>query len=172
MATNYREGHIYFATDSKKIYLDANGESKLPMGGNSGIYYGVADFGVDIPENQTEFEFTVYDIEGNDKDNRLIIPNINDLILNKDGCFYRVIELNNEGVDTIIITNKLTLTGSGSSPSGPSEDVGEFKLINITPKNITILSDQNYSVGFKATATDSEGIATGNGTYTLSVGGI
>lgn len=172
MATNYREGHIYFATDSKKIYLDANGESKLPMGGNSGIYYGVADFGVDIPENQTEFEFTVYDIEGNDKGNRLIIPNINDLILNKDGCFYRVIELNNEGVDTIIITNKLTLTGSGSSPSGPSEDVGEFKLSNITPKNITILSDQNYSIGFKAIATDSEGIATGNGTYTLSVGGI
>ena len=33
------------------------GENKLPMGGNSGIYYGTADFGENIPENQTEFEF-------------------------------------------------------------------------------------------------------------------
>ncbi|MBQ7820106.1 MAG: hypothetical protein IJ341_10465 [Bacteroidales bacterium] len=140
LSKEYNEGWVYFATDSKKIYLDAGGENKLPMGGNSGIYYGILDFGTDIPENQTEFEFTVYDIEGNDEGDRLTIPNIDDLILNKDGCFYRVIELDGEGIDTIIITNKLTLAGGGSS-TGPSEDVGEFKLTNITPKNITILSE-------------------------------
>jgi hypothetical protein len=36
----YNDGYVYFATDTKKIYLDANGQSKLAMGGTSGIYYG------------------------------------------------------------------------------------------------------------------------------------
>ena len=36
----------------------------------------------------------------------------------------------------------------------------------------TILSNQNYSIGFSAIATDFEGNSTGNGSYTLSVGGI
>jgi hypothetical protein len=142
MKAGYNEGWVYFATDSKKIYLDANGESKLPMGGNSGIYYGQMEMTETPPENQTEFEFSIYDIQGNDETDRIVIPNINDLILNiPDGCFYRVINLDGEGVDTVIITNKLTVTGSGGSESGPSEDVGSYKLTAITPKAITLLED-------------------------------
>ena len=38
--SNYAEGHVYFATDTKRIFLDANGVKKMPMGGNSGVYYG------------------------------------------------------------------------------------------------------------------------------------
>ena len=170
LSKGYNEGWVYFATDSKKIYLDAMGENKLPMGGNSGIYYGTADFGDNIPENQTEFEFTVYEIEGNEEGERLTIPNVDDLILNKDGCFYRVIEISGESLEAIIVTNKLTLAGGGNT--GPAEDVGSFKLKNITPKSMTILSNQNYSIGFSAIAIDFEGNSTGNGSYTLSVGGI
>jgi hypothetical protein len=126
MKQDYREGYLYFATDTKKIFMDANGEAKLPMGGNSGIYYGTMKLDEIPPENQTEFEFTVFDIEGNEEDsNRLIIPNIDDLILNEDGCFYRVIDLVGEGLDIIIVTNKLTLAG-GNNPMGPSGDVGSY----------------------------------------------
>ena len=57
--SGYNEGWVYFATDSKKIYLDANGEAKLPMGGNSGIYYGRLEFNKDeVNDGQTEFIFT------------------------------------------------------------------------------------------------------------------
>ena len=166
-ATEYQEGYVYFATDSKKIYLDANGEAKLPMGGNSGIYYGLMELEGEPPENQTEFEFTVYDIEGNEESERLNIPNVDDLILNKDGCFYRVIELLGEDENTVIVTNKLTLAGGGNGPAGPGEDVGSYKLTASTPKSITVLYKQPYSIGFKAVATDSEGDETGSGTYEL-----
>ena len=37
----YNEGYLYFATDTKKIFLDADGKSKIPMGSaSSGIFYG------------------------------------------------------------------------------------------------------------------------------------
>lgn len=32
-------GSVYFTTDTRKIYLDIN-DSKLPMGGNVGLFYG------------------------------------------------------------------------------------------------------------------------------------
>jgi hypothetical protein len=35
-------GHVWFATDSKKIYY-SDGTSFLSMGGNTGIYYGIKD---------------------------------------------------------------------------------------------------------------------------------
>ena len=34
----YQDGRVYFATDTKKIYLDAAGK-RTPMGGNTGIFY-------------------------------------------------------------------------------------------------------------------------------------
>jgi hypothetical protein len=36
------EGRVYFATDTRKIYLDTDKDNKLSVGGagNSGIYYG------------------------------------------------------------------------------------------------------------------------------------
>ena len=42
--TGYNEGWVYFATDSKKIYLDMDGQEKIQMGGStSGIFYGIKD---------------------------------------------------------------------------------------------------------------------------------
>ena len=70
----YEDGYVYFATDTKKIYLDAN-EQRTPMGGNTGIYYGKADFtGLEGPE----FIFKFEELEGEN------LPNTNDLILNSD----------------------------------------------------------------------------------------
>ena len=33
------EGHVYFVTDKKKLYLGKNGD-KIPMCASSGIFYG------------------------------------------------------------------------------------------------------------------------------------
>ena len=103
----YKDGYVYFATDTKKIYLDADG-SRMPMGGNSGIYYGSKEFGDD--ETQVEFEFAPTDLEVNKDSEKITLPNIDDLILNlKDGGFYRVMEVSNEIISTI----RLSISGSG-----------------------------------------------------------
>ena len=173
MKTEYNEGWLYFATDSKKIYLDANGTPKLPMGGNSGIYYGKLEHEDVIPEGQTEFEFTLYDIEGNDDPSRLNIPNKDDLILNiPDGCFYRVMSISGAGYETIITTEKLTIAGGGGSGADDPSDLGKYTLTATTPKAITVLYGSEYSIGFTAEATDSSGSPTGNGTYELYAQGI
>lgn len=173
MALANKEGNLYFATDTKKIYLDT-GTQKLPMGGNSGIYYGTKDFGKDIPDDQTEFEFSPDDLEINQNEDSLTVPNIDDMILNiPDGCFYRVIsiETDENTEETVIKTEKLTIAGSGSGGGG-SSFTGKFTLASLTPKFVTILSGSDYSIGFNAIAVDSDGVATGNGYYELSVNNV
>ena len=67
-----QEGYVYFATDTKKIYLDSN-KNRLSMGGNAGIYYANINFGDSVGP---EFYFPFDAIEG------INIPNVDDLILN------------------------------------------------------------------------------------------
>ena len=123
----YTPGAVYFATDTKKIYLDVDGMRK-PMGGNSGIYYGTLKHTITDP-SIVEFEFTLNDIDGEE------VPNIDDLILNSDGCFYRVINNQSEDFEgnSIIIAKKLTVAGSGGSGGGSStpgvEDLLEFDAV-------------------------------------------
>lgn len=53
-------GFVYFVTDSKKIYLGTN-DGYIPMGGNSGIYYGtktLSDIDIAYPV------FNLDDIDG------------------------------------------------------------------------------------------------------------
>ena len=119
LGLDYHEGWIYFATDTKKIYLDAQGESKLPMGGNSAIFYGQMRLQETPDENQKEFSFEPYDLEVNNNATSVTIPNIGDLILNiPDGCFYRVTETEGVGGSTVISTVKLTIAGTGGGAGG------------------------------------------------------
>lgn len=170
----YQEGYVYFATDTKKIYIDSNGQSKVPMGGNSGIYYGKMKLTEEPDSGQTEFAFDIYDLEKNQETDNLTVPNIDDLILNiPDGCFYRVTALEGKDEDTKIVTEKLTIAGSGSgSGSGGSANTGSFEFDRITNQSATILYQQPYSIGFRINATDASGEQTGNGTYDLIVNGV
>ena len=111
--SNPEAGKLYFAIDTKKIYL-ADNEDFLPMGGNSGIYYGNMTLDYEPDTDQENFEFALNEIDGNQ------IPNKDDLILNVDGCFYRVFSnerLDDEG-NIIIDAKKLTVAGSGGGGGG------------------------------------------------------
>lgn len=171
---DYNDGYVYFATDTKKIYLDANGQSKLAMGGTSGIYYGNMELAETPDEGQIEFEFSVYDIDGNEDNPNPTVPNENDLILNKDGCFYRVMSVNNMGGEITLTTNKLTVAGSGGTgPGGPSAPSAGGVIMNRkTAQVATTLYQKSYSIGFYLEATDSSGEQTGNGLYEVFVGGV
>ena len=68
----FNDGQVYFATDTKKIYMDTylNGirQEKIVLGGgNSGIYYAKKTF-----LTSSDVTFTINDIEG--KQFAIIIP--------------------------------------------------------------------------------------------------
>lgn len=170
--TGYNEGWVYFATDSKKIYLDIDGQEKIQMGGStSGIFYGIKDIS-DIEQNKKNIIFAITEIEDNDPSiNKYNIPDVNDLILNIDGCFYRVISISGENENIKVYTERLTIAGSGVGPGGDT-NLSKYILKSITPKAITVLYGSDYSIGFETLATDSSGDTTGSGTYELYVQGI
>ena len=158
----YQDGQVYFTTDTKKIYLDSN-NNRISMGGNTGIYYGKADFkGLEGPE----FIFKFEEIDGNN------IPNINDLILNSDGSFYKVLEVYQNTFE--IKAKKLTIAGSGG---GDSSLYGEMSIL-VLPKSFhqspykTIIAGSKYEVEFVYMAKDAEGNRTGNGRYEILIDGI
>lgn len=136
LASDPIEGKLYFATDTKKIYL-ADKEDFLPMGGNSGIYYGNMVLDYEPDSDQEDFEFKLSDIDGNQ------VPNADDLILNIDGCFYRVIS--NERIDDegnpIIDTKKLTVAGSGGTGGGG----GGSTISRITIKDLDGNAQKYYT---------------------------
>ena len=163
-------GHVWFATDSKKIYY-SDGVTHLPMGGNSSVFYGIKDFGDEAVDGQTEFQFGVFDIDGNEdaEGSNYKIPNVDDLILNSDGCFYRVAELEGEGEDIIIHTLKLTIAGGGGG--GVDVNVGKLTLERVTEKNVTCLFKEPFKIYFNVSAVDASGAVTGDGTYRVEING-
>jgi len=138
------DGRMYFAVDTKKIYVDCNFttsdgdhvQDRLSFGGNNGIFFGRKTF----TEAQIEGKEYWFIFENGDlEDNRDDVPQVDDLILNTDGCFYRVVDVHlgpiEETVDdgeggtmivpseelyTIIECKKLTIAGSGSGGGGGS----------------------------------------------------
>ena len=133
------DGYVYFTTDTQKIYC-ANQNKFLPMGGNSGVYYGKRTFA----ENETNtgetdfvFDLNKEEIEGDQ------VPNVNDLILNiPDGGFYRVIDV----YGNLITGRRLAVSGTGSSEGGSTSQrplitpevlgIQYFKLGNIDDMKI------------------------------------
>jgi len=93
------EGYLYFVTDKKKIYLGKNGK-KIPMCATSGFFYGTKEIQYDNSGNEPDPEvtFTKAEIEGED------YPEVDDLILNIDGCFYRVKSIDENAINTIRLT--------------------------------------------------------------------
>lgn len=106
-------GFVYFATDSRKIYLGEDNEF-IPMSSSKGYFYGNKDIILDDSgaeqESEVLFSLEDEDIEGDR------LPELDDLILNIDGCFYRVIEVRED--EQTVLTTRLTLQGSGTGGSG------------------------------------------------------
>lgn len=170
-SAGYNEGYVYFATDTKKIYLDANGV-KAPMGGNSGIYYGKKNFG-SVEEGQTIFKFEAMDLEINAEASNLTLPNVDDLILNlPDGSFYRVNYIEGSDASAIITTERLTIAGSGGGGGGSGPSNYTHTLSKLTDSSTTILSGSDYQIGFRTIAKDSNDEETGDGTYEIKVDNI
>ena len=114
------DGAVYFATDTKKIYLDCDFtdslgttlKDRLAFGGSSGIFYGNKGF------DATAVDFTFY-LSDFLLGTTTELPELNDLILDKDGAFYRVIAIGeDDDGNGYCKGQRLTVAGVGGGGSG------------------------------------------------------
>lgn len=114
-SNNKIEGGVYFAYDTKRIFYghrnDNNNVELIPMGGNSGIYYGLQE---NLDEsNDNPFFFDLQHLDHSESSGLLKL-NKGDLILNiPNGIFYKVIGIQVSEDDIRYSTERLTVAGSG-----------------------------------------------------------
>ena len=142
------EGYVYFALDTKRIfYGDEKNNQFLPMGGNSGIYFGQKE----VSSGDTIVEFVEATDLTHEKPGEVLKLNKNDLILNA-GAFYKVLEGLTINEQLIYRTEKLTIagTGGGTGGGGGSSSTGEV-WVEIKPIVRTALvgTDAPYILPFE-----------------------
>lgn len=149
---NTVDGYVYFTTDTQKLFLGQDGK-KIEMCGYNGVYYGTKQIRYDnndlTPNPNITFSFA--EIQG-DK-----VPETDDLILNVDGNFYKVLSV---ASNKDVATERITLQSSNIIPAN---------------QNFTIFPEQtNYAfsseeteafIRFKCTSLDS-----GNQIKTVKLG--
>ena len=118
-----QEGFLYFVTDTKQMFLGKDGKF-IDICGGLNIVYGKKDIEYENSGQTPDpnVDFAIYQLEKEE------YPLVGDLILNTDGCFYRVKSINEEGM---INTTRLTLQGSGgggSSSGGPTSGGGSYSV--------------------------------------------
>ena len=174
LAQDTSPGAVYFTTDTRKIYLDIDeNHAKLPMGGNIGLFYGKMKLTIPAPPEQKEFNFSLDDIIKNADDSLVLQPNVNDLILNQDGCFYKVISSFGEGDDITLQTEKLTIAGSGNVNNGPSsgDSLSGSSMTKLKVPYPAVIYGQSCPISFAVQVTDDLGDPLRGyvGTYTIYI---
>ncbi len=143
-----QEGHVYFTTDTKKIFLGkGTGESAkmIPMCAATGFFYGTKYIEPDLSGNTPDpnVTFTFDEIEGDE------IPEVDDLILNEDGCFYRVKSVSEDDVATLRLTLQGTGTGGGGGNNSGSSAQYTINAVGGTSKIFSTMATEML-IGFKA----------------------
>jgi hypothetical protein len=131
--------------------------NKLPMGGNIGLFYGKMKPTGFVADDQIEFEFTTEDLVRDEEDNLVLIPNVNDLILNSDGCFYKVLSVDGDTFNT----EKLTIAGTGGGSSGGGgtgdDSLSSFSVGKVIFSSTNILQGGSCILRFAVKVTDDIG---------------
>lgn len=121
------DGYLYFAYDSGNIYLDKDGHRYLMGGtngsGSSGFSWanGSEDDIIKVSEDEddTSYKIPLSVLEDS------TVPKVDSLILNSDGRFFRVMEI--DIAENQIIANLIAVSGSGEG-SGTIPSVNDLDL--------------------------------------------
>ena len=133
-------GWVYFASDTGKIYFDLDMDTRVAMGG-SGVALLYGNAGTIDPD-----EYSLYHLSFDDLEEELT-PKEGDLILNRDGVFYRVQEVND--VERTMACTIMSVSGGGGGGGGSNF----AKKIGITLKSLAtsnLLNGQTCEVFFTA----------------------
>lgn len=164
----YIDGYVYFAVDSGRMYLDAKGENKIPVGGGNGvvIHYGR------IPSDLEPEALNTYSITNDMLENQQTTPQIGDLILNSDGRFLRITDFDGDFYKCVVISVSGAGGGNGDGSSTSIGQAMQLKLTRETPSS-TVLNGQSVPITITATsAKDTDGVELDQEiylTYTISV---
>lgn len=157
------EGFTYFETDTGKIFVDTNGE-RISFGGG-GVQILYAD-----SKNVTEsfFDETYYmpiaDLEDDEAQ-----PSENDLIINKDGRFFKILYIDQDEGSMNCSLIAISGTGGGGGGSGGDTPGGDVPKPTITLEAINAVKGpyifgQSAFIIYKATATEDYNL-----TYTITI---
>ena len=136
----YNDGYIYFATDSGKIYIDANNQNKVLMGGGgTSLVYA---YDTTVEEKPGEIYILSLDTI---EDSSNLKPG--DLIINEaNGCFYKVSVIN-YGANTVqcsLIAVSGTGGGGGGSSSGGQDTTLTLTVTNIAARKYYVYGQPAY----------------------------
>ena len=138
-------GYVYFASDTGKIYFDIDNDTRVAMGGSGvSLLYGSA------PTIEPD-EYSLYTLEFDHLEED-ITPKAGDLILNKDGIFYRVQEVLAD--EQLIVCTIMSVSGGGSGGGGGG-GANFAKKIGIkitTPETSNLINGQAIGIKFTATS--------------------
>lgn len=123
----YNDGYIYFATDSGKIYIDANNQNKVLMGGGgTSLVYAYDTTVEEKPGEVYILSLDTIEDSSNLKSGDLIINEAN-------GCFYKVSAINYDSNTVQCSLIAVSGTGGGGSSSGGG---GQDTTLTLTVTNI------------------------------------
>lgn len=126
------DGHVYFATDTGKIYVDSQGK-RVTMGtAGAAIYYGLNE---KPTEEEGYFYLSFDDVSG--------APKAGDLILNKDGGFYKVDAITQDGYACVQVSVSGTGGGGIVAKKQPSCTIklDSYNFINGRPASFHIKAE-------------------------------
>ena len=145
IATDFHEGWIYVASDSGKIFIDSEGVRRQRGGsgsgggtGSSGVVWGYGDEELgtlvkatdDASDGDPVFYFSTTAVDGG------IVPDVDALILNSDGRFFRVTD-NSVSTDKFFTVELIAVSG-GSGGGGGGGGASQVDL-SLTWSNIDLL---------------------------------
>lgn len=154
----YTEGYVYFATDTGKMYLDAEGQDKIPLGGSgAAVMYANS---TDVVERADG----TYIIPYSDLESEAATPKEDDLIINGDGAFYKVLVADKDS--NVIQCTRIAVSGTGGSGGGSGGDSGSSSVFKLSLNSstsfpVSFIYGQPYIVKFDVDApTDAQVMVT------------
>jgi hypothetical protein len=147
------DGFFYIATDTGRIFIDTS-EGKVSVGGGAGASLFYADAAgsqvIKISEDTSDknYLFAVAALE-----NPEVLPKINDLILNSDGSFFKILSFEGDYMRCLLMT--VSGSGSGGGGGGPVQEEDLILSYNSSTisTNKNLVQGQTYYAVFTGTAT-------------------
>lgn len=138
------DGQVYFVTDTKQLHVVRDGKF-IELCGGINLVYGKKEIAYSNSGKEPDPNVLFFYSDLEDKDNP---PLVNDLILNKDGCFYRVKSITSTGIQT----ERLTLqgTGSGGSGSGSSGSSSTSYYLDASGDYVYPSTAEEMNISFRA----------------------
>ena len=148
------DGYLYFATDTGNIYIDVQNQRKAmggngSGGGNTGLHYGA------YPEIEPDEETELFTFLRSRLENPSAVVSIDDLIINSDGAFFRVVAYS---PDNDLVCARIAVSGGGG---GGAQDTLDLNLTysNIDKIGSTYIYGQDNKITFYPSALNDEEVS-------------